>query len=187
MAKADGVFVYVGTYASEVVARDDYAVVKDLHALEPSAPTTRPSSPRTPRARSTSTRTRPRPVKAPGAEQPWVPSSASSSRRPIIAGAVVGATAGGVSGHLWKGMSRSDVKEFGDIIDAGQAALVIVGESTIEDAIEKADLKAEKHAAKELDVTPRTSTRPYRTPPRKSAEPPPAPSVRPAHAEEAPQ
>ena len=50
-------------------------------------------------------------------------------------------------------MSRSDVKEFGDIIDAGQAALVIVGQSTIGDAIDKADLKAEKHAAKELDVS----------------------------------
>jgi len=28
------------------------------------------------------------------------------------------------------GISRADVKEFGDIIDEGQAALVIVGEST---------------------------------------------------------
>ena len=50
-------------------------------------------------------------------------------------------------------MSRADVKEFGDVIDAGQAALVIVGESTIEQAINKADLKAEKHVAKELDVS----------------------------------
>ena len=59
---------------------------------------------------------------------------------------------GGVSGHLWKGMSRADVKEFGEIIDAGQAALVIVGESTIEDALNKAGLKAEKQVAKELQV-----------------------------------
>ena len=34
----------------------------------------------------------------------------------------------------------------------GQAALVVVGESTIEDALDKAELKAEKHAAKQLDV-----------------------------------
>ncbi|MGO9457098.1 MAG: hypothetical protein ACLP62_08640 [Acidimicrobiales bacterium] len=45
------------------------------------------------------------------------------------------------------------MKEFSDLIDAGQAALVIVGESTMEDAINKAELKAEKHAAKELDVS----------------------------------
>ena len=50
-------------------------------------------------------------------------------------------------------MSRSDVKEFGDLIDDGQAALVIVGETKIQSAIEKADLKAEKHVAKELDVS----------------------------------
>ncbi len=69
----------------------------------------------------------------------------------LIGSAVVGATAGGVGAHLWKGMSRADVKEFGELIDAGEAALVIVGESTIEAALDKADLKAEKHVAKELD------------------------------------
>ena len=56
-----------------------------------------------------------------------------------------------MGGHLWKGMSRADVKEFGELIDTGEAALVIVGESTIEAALDKADLKAEKHMAKELD------------------------------------
>ena len=71
----------------------------------------------------------------------------------IIGSAIVGAAVGGVGGHLWRGMSRADVKEFGDIIDAGQAALIIVGESTIESAIEKAQLKADKHVAKELDVS----------------------------------
>ena len=65
----------------------------------------------------------------------------------------MGAAAGAVGGHLWRGMSRSDVKEFGEIIDDGQAALVIVGESTFEQAVEKAGLKADKHVAKELDVS----------------------------------
>jgi len=73
----------------------------------------------------------------------------------LIAGAAVGAAAGGVGGHLWRGMSRADVKEFGDVIDDGQAALVIVGESKVEQAVEKAGLKAEKHVAKELDVSPK--------------------------------
>src|SRR5271166_4074013 len=71
----------------------------------------------------------------------------------IIGTALVGAAVGGVAGHLWRGMSRSDVKEFGEIIDQGQAALVIVGESKLEQAVDKADLKAEKHVAKELDVS----------------------------------
>jgi len=70
----------------------------------------------------------------------------------IIGSAVVGAAIGGVSGHLWKGMSRADVKEFGDVIDAGEAALVIVGETTIASYVEKAELKAQKKVTKELEV-----------------------------------
>ena len=70
----------------------------------------------------------------------------------IIGSAVVGAAIGGVSGHLWKGMSRADVKEFGEAIDAGEAALVIVGETTIEAYVERAALKAQKKVAKELQI-----------------------------------
>ena len=51
-------------------------------------------------------------------------------------------------------MSRADVKEFGEVIDDGTAALVVVGESKIEQAMDTAGLKAEKHVAKELDVKP---------------------------------
>ncbi|HWS44415.1 MAG TPA: hypothetical protein VN636_01010, partial [Acidimicrobiia bacterium] len=32
MARPDGVFIYIGTYPSEMAARDDYEIVKDLHA-----------------------------------------------------------------------------------------------------------------------------------------------------------
>ena len=35
----------------------------------------------------------------------------------IYDAAVVGAAVGGVGGHLWRGMSRSDVKEFGELIE----------------------------------------------------------------------
>ena len=71
----------------------------------------------------------------------------------ILGMALVGGAIGGVSGHLWRGMSRAQVKELGDIIDAGQAALVIVGANTIQDAINKAGLKADKQIAKDLGIT----------------------------------
>jgi uncharacterized membrane protein len=70
----------------------------------------------------------------------------------IIGTAIVGGAIGAVSGHLWRGMSRSDVKELGDTIDAGQAALLIVGESTIADAVDKAELKADKFVTKEINA-----------------------------------
>ena len=58
-------------------------------------------------------------------------------------------------GVIAVGAPRSDVKELGDVIDDGQAALIIVGDSKLEQALDKATLKAEKHVAKELDVSPK--------------------------------
>jgi hypothetical protein len=50
-------------------------------------------------------------------------------------------------------MSRADIKELGDLMDDGRAGLLVIGESTLEQAIDKAALKAEKHVAKELNVS----------------------------------
>ncbi len=73
----------------------------------------------------------------------------------ILAGAAVGGAVGGVSGHLAKGMSRSEVKELGDFIDPGQAGLVVVGESKVEEAVQNAVTRAEKETAEELGVDPK--------------------------------
>jgi len=58
-------------------------------------------------------------------------------------------------GHLAKGMSRASVKELGDFIDPGHAGLVVVGESTIKEAIEDAVTGAERKTAEELSVDPK--------------------------------
>jgi uncharacterized membrane protein len=153
MAKPDGVFVYIGTYPSEAAARDDYDVVKDLHAAgavgtyDASVVTKDDNGKVHVNKDETTTR-----------HGAWGGAAAGAVvgilfPPSLIGGAIVGAGVGGIGGHLWKGMSRSDVKEFGEIIDDGQAALVIVGETKIQAAIEKANLKAEKHVAKELDVS----------------------------------
>jgi uncharacterized membrane protein len=70
----------------------------------------------------------------------------------IIASGVVGAGAGGLVGHLWRGMSRSDVKELGELLDEGEAGLVIVGTSRIEEKVEKAITRATRQLEKELDA-----------------------------------
>ena len=155
MAKADGVFIYVGTYPDEASARADYDVVKNLHALgavgayDASVITKDSSGKVHVNKDETSTRHGAWGGAAVGALVGILFPPA------IIGTAVVGAAVGGVGGHLWRGMSRSDVKEFGELIDQGQAALVIVGESKLQEAIDKAALKAEKHAAKELNVSPK--------------------------------
>jgi uncharacterized membrane protein len=68
----------------------------------------------------------------------------------IIAGAIVGGTAGGVMGHLWRGMSRGDLKDLGELLDEGQATLIVVGRSKLGEQIEKAAVRARKTSEKEL-------------------------------------
>ena len=155
MAKPDAVFIYIGTYPSEAAARDDYDVVKDLHAsgavgTYDAAVVTKDDAGKV-HVNKDEMATR---------HGAWGGAAVGAVvgilfPPSLIAGAAVGAAAGGVGGHVWRGMSRADVKEFGDVIDDGQAALVIVGESKVEQAVEKAGLKAEKHVAKELDVSPK--------------------------------
>jgi uncharacterized membrane protein len=71
----------------------------------------------------------------------------------LIGSALVGGAIGAAGGHLWRGVSRSDVKELGDLIDAGQAALLVVGASTLEKALDDAGLSAEESIAKQIDVS----------------------------------
>ncbi len=68
----------------------------------------------------------------------------------LIASAAVGALAGGVGAHLWKGLSRSDVKELGEVLDEGQAALLVIGDWRLEEQIDKAFAHAEKRLQREI-------------------------------------
>jgi uncharacterized membrane protein len=61
-----------------------------------------------------------------------------------------GAVLGAVAGHAAAGMSRHDLKELGEHLDAGQAGLVVVGVSDMGAKIEHAMKKANKVEAKEL-------------------------------------
>ncbi len=70
----------------------------------------------------------------------------------VIPAALVGGVIGGVGGHLKKGMSRETAKELGDLIDAGQATLLVIGESRLEEQLDKALTRAEKSIEKEIDV-----------------------------------
>jgi uncharacterized membrane protein len=152
MSKADGVFVYVGTYGSEVDARADYDVVKDLHAqgvvgTYDAAVITKDDDGKV-HVNKDETTTR---------HGAWGGAATGALigilfPPSILGTALVGAAIGGVSGHLWKGMSRTDVKEFGDAIDAGEAALVVVGDTALEAALDKARLRATTKVAKELPV-----------------------------------
>jgi uncharacterized membrane protein len=61
-----------------------------------------------------------------------------------------GAALGALAGHAAAGMSRKDLKELGEQLDAGTAGLIVVGVSDMEAKIEAGMKKADKVEAKEL-------------------------------------
>ncbi len=70
----------------------------------------------------------------------------------VIGAAAVGGLVGGVGGHLRKGMSRGDAKDLGELLDSGEAALIVIGESRLEEQLDKALTRAERSIEKELDA-----------------------------------
>jgi uncharacterized membrane protein len=155
MSGSGGTFVLVATYPDEATAQQDYQVVKDAHAAGlvgsyDAAVVTKDASGKV-HENKDETATR---------HGAWWGVAAGAAVGVIFPPAVLGAAAaggviGGVSGHLAKGMSRSEAKELGDFIAPGEAGLIIVGESKVEDAIKHDVTRAKKQIAKGLDVDPK--------------------------------
>lgn len=155
MSKPEGTFIFVATYPDERAARDDYQVVKEAHARGlvgsyDAAVITKDLNGRVHEKKDeTSTR-----------HGAWWGIAAGAAVGAVFPPSVLGAAAlggviGGVSGHLAKGMSRSQARELGELIDPGEAGLLVVGENKVQQAIAKSLTRAEKQAAKELDVDPK--------------------------------
>jgi uncharacterized membrane protein len=155
MSRSDGTFILVATYPDEFSARDDYQSVKDAHAMGvvgsyDAAVITKDANGKIHENKHESATRH-------GAWWGVAAGAAVGVLFPpsIIGAAAVGGVIGGVSGHLAKGLSRSQAKELGDFIDPGEAGLVVVGESKIAEPLKRAVTRAEKQTAKELDVSPK--------------------------------
>lgn len=68
----------------------------------------------------------------------------------LIGTALAGGAFGALVGHVWRGLPRHALKELGETLDEGQAALFVVGESTVEEAVRAAVKRADKLVSKEL-------------------------------------
>jgi uncharacterized membrane protein len=155
MPKSGSTFVLVATYPDETAAREDYQVVKDAHkaGLVGSYDAAIVTKDRSGKVHENKDETATRHgawwgIAAGAAVGVIFPPS-------ILATAAAGGVIGGVSGHLARGMSRSEARELGDFIDPGQAGLIVVGEDKVADAVKEAVTRAEKQTAKELDVDPK--------------------------------
>lgn len=73
----------------------------------------------------------------------------------VLVSGLVGAGAGALIGHLRGGMSNADLKEIGEMLEESEAALIVVGEATIEEGVEE----AVKHAKREMKKEVRADAR----------------------------
>lgn len=61
-----------------------------------------------------------------------------------------GAAIGALAGHAVAGMSRSDLKDLGELLDVGQAGLVVIAATDLGDRVAKALNKAKKVINKQI-------------------------------------
>jgi uncharacterized membrane protein len=157
----DTFIAYVGVYASKDDAVDDYEAIKDLHTelglidAYDAAVVERRADGKVKIVKKHETPTRVGGVLGGGIGLATGLVIAIFPAAAIGAGLLVGTTAGGailgsVAGHAAAGMSRGDLKDLGEQLDAGDAGLVVVGASDMGAKIEAAMKKAEKREKKEL-------------------------------------
>ncbi len=73
----------------------------------------------------------------------------------LTGGLVLGTTAGGaalgaITGHVEAGLSRGDLRDLGETIDEGTAALVFIGAAAVEDQVRMATPKASRVETRKL-------------------------------------
>jgi uncharacterized membrane protein len=146
------VFLYIGVYSNPVFAREDLEIVRDLHAAKVIG--TYDAAVAIKEADGTVTVSK---WEKPTQHGAWtgiaVGAVVGILFPPSILGmAAVGGVAGGLIGHFHGGMSRSDVKELGEMLDAGEAALIVIGRDKLDEALQKAGIRAEKQVEKQLKV-----------------------------------
>ena len=119
MAKPEAVFIYAGTYPGKATTQADYEVVKDLHmagaaGTYDAAVVTKDDNGKVHENKDEMA------TRHGGWGGAAVGALIGILFPPaFIAATATGAAIGAVSGHLWRGMSRADCKELGDIINDG--------------------------------------------------------------------
>jgi uncharacterized membrane protein len=156
----DTLFVFSGTYADLNDALADYDAVKDLHThaglidAYDAAVLERKADGNVKIVKKHETPTRVGGVLgggvglATGLAIALFPAAAIGGGLLLATGAG-GAVLGSLAGHAAAGMSRSDLKDLGEHLDAGQSGLVVVAVSDMEAKVQAALKRAEKSKATE--------------------------------------
>ena len=159
----DTLMAYVGVYDSVADAEADYDLVKDLHVeaglidAYDAAVVERRDDGKTKVVKKHETPTRVGGVLGGGV---GLATGLVVALFPFAAvgGGLLAATTGGgaflgaVTGHAAAGMSRKDLKELGEHLDAGQAGLVVVAVSDMGAKVERAMERARKVEERQLEA-----------------------------------
>ena len=159
----DTLLVYVGVYSDVADAEADYQVVKDLHTeadlvdAYDAAVIERREGGKTRIVKKHETPTRVGGVLGGGVGLATGVVVALFPFAAVGGGLLAGATAGGailgaVAGHAAAGMSRHDLKELGEHLDAGQAGLVVVAVADMSAKVEQAMTRAAKLEQKRIQA-----------------------------------
>jgi uncharacterized membrane protein len=159
----DTLMVYVGVYGDVADAKADYELVKDLHTeadlidAYDAAVIERREDGKTKIVKKHETPTRVGGVLgggvglATGLVVALFPFAAIGGG--LLAGtAAGGAILGAVAGHAAAGMSRDDLKELGEHLDAGEAGLVVVAIADMGAKVERAMQRAAKLEQKQIEA-----------------------------------
>jgi uncharacterized membrane protein len=153
MEKRGDLFIFIGTYRDRDAALADYEVVRELHRA--GAVGTYDASLVTKDAEG---RVHLVSVEMAARHAGWggvVAGALVGLLFPpaLVGTALVGGVVGMVAGHLWRGLSRADLQEIGEVIDAGEVALVVVGAHELEQTLDLRASTAERHVLKDVDVS----------------------------------
>src|SRR3954470_4711239 len=159
----DTLLAYVGLYDNVADAEADYQLVKDLHGeaglidAYDAAVVERREGGKTKIVKKHETPTRAGGVLGGGVGLATGLGVALFPFAAVGGGLLAGTTAGGailgaVAGHAAAGMSRSDLKELGEHLDAGQAGLVVVAVADMGAKVEQAMQRATRIQQKQLEA-----------------------------------
>jgi uncharacterized membrane protein len=70
----------------------------------------------------------------------------------VVGWAALGGVVGGLGGHFRKGLSRGDMKELGEQLLEGEAALIAIGVSKVGEQLDRALTRADKSIQKQIDA-----------------------------------
>jgi uncharacterized membrane protein len=70
----------------------------------------------------------------------------------VVGAAAAGGVVGGLGGHFREGLSRGDLKELGEALEAGDASLIVIGKSRVKEQLDKALTRYQNSIDEEVDT-----------------------------------